>query len=105
MVSKAFPLRKYHKPRLVSAVELGSVLYQRLVLYKINPSKPALSPFNKLSTIVCTSANKLSTTTSRDSSRLLREAVNGLRMLSVVAVFLVCQPRFAATTSPKGQGE
>ena len=30
----------------------------------------------------------------REASRLVREPINGLRMLSVVAVIFVCQPRF-----------
>ena len=60
--------------------------------YKTRPARPALSPFNRSSTIVCTRASRLLTTTSRESRRLDREPTSGLRMLSVVAVCFTRQP-------------
>jgi hypothetical protein len=71
----------------------SSVTFQpRARAYKVSPAKPTLSPFKRPSTICCTSASRLLTTTSRDSRRLLKELTNGLRMLSVVAVGNSGQP-------------
>jgi hypothetical protein len=79
---------------------LSTMFQKGPTAYSVSSAKPALSPFKRPSTICCTSASKLLTTTSRDRRRLLSEPTNGLRMLSVVAVADTCQP----TLSSKCQG-